>query len=520
MDTIAIETINFLEERMKPTSFLTAFLGAVLLIFPQTIVSAQGLYHGNYLIQDNVLIPESSVRRPEDAGLRARTNYRVLLTPGAGFGPAGGMTPAQIRSFYGMPSSGGHGTIVIVDAYHYATALNDFNYFSSYFGLPQETSTNVTDPSNNVFQIIYASGSQPTTDLDWNGEEALDIEWAHAMAPNAKIVLVEATDKTFGNLFAAVRVATQVPGVVCISMSWGSSTEFVGETSYDSYFNVNGPMFFACAGDTGATVEYPSCSPYVVCAGGTSVSTSSSGTFLSESAWIGGGGGSSTMVAKPSWQLGIPQVTGFTRGVPDLSSDSDPNTGVAIYCTPTGGWRTIGGTSVACPTLAGEFNLSGFSYPNTTALLSAIYSNKPNPAALRDITTGYSQTPTTPTNPTPTTTFLAGTGWDYATGLGVPNGPNVFNAIALPTNTDTPVGDDTTLIQGDNYSNWSWVDPSGVTHSFPGQTFAGFKYQASIDQGRINGHFYQTSLTNVQATDGSRYFLGATGGSGSVTLIP
>ena len=108
--------------------------------------------------------------------------------PAAGPGEA---DPLQIRSFYGVTGTGS-GVIAIVDAYDYATALSDFNTFAGYFGLPLESSSSVTASTNKVFQVVYATGSKPNKNGGWNQEAALDIEWAHAMAPAAKIVLVEA----------------------------------------------------------------------------------------------------------------------------------------------------------------------------------------------------------------------------------------------------------------------------------------------------------------------------------------
>ena len=117
------------------------------------------------------------------------------------------MSPNKIRGAYGLPATGGGGIIAIVDAYHYATALNDFNKFSTQFGLPTEPSTNVLSGTNKVFQVVYASSFQPQVNCGWGQEAALDIEWAHAMAPGAKIVLVEAASNSFSDLFNAVDVA-------------------------------------------------------------------------------------------------------------------------------------------------------------------------------------------------------------------------------------------------------------------------------------------------------------------------
>ena len=386
----------------------------------------------------NLLIPSSSIERPGDIGFRMHTDHQIFLGPCAGLGPAGGMTPAQLWSFYGMPGTGGHDVIVIVDAYDYPTALSDFNTFSGHFGLPQESSTLVTAPTNTVFQVVYASGSQPGTDSTggWPSEAALDIEWAHAMAPGAKIVLVEATDEYSSSLFSAVDLAATLADVRQISMSWGGS-EFSGESSYDVHFNRSGPCFFASTGDS-QYVEYPSCSPFVVAAGGTSVATDSFGVLTAESGWIDGGGGNSLYEPKPVWQDGV-TMTGSGRGVPDLSSDADPKTGVSVYDSTAYegtvyGWFVIGGTSVSSPCLAGMENASGELFVSTTQLLTVLYGNyleTPNP--FRDITTGGN-------------TFLAQAGWDYATGVGAPLGarsftpasPNLISAsISSPGSTVT-----------------------------------------------------------------------------------
>src|SRR5712671_6432700 len=182
-----------------------------------------------------VLIPASTIERPEDVGLRAHTNHLIRFEgkPGGGGSPSG-ETPASLRSVYKLPSTGGSGVIAIVDAFDYPTAENDLNVFSSQFGLPACTT------ANGCFKKVFASGSQPAANCGWSQEAALDIEWAHAMAPNAKIVLVEAATNSFVDLFAAVDVATsQVlagpTGKGEVSMSWGGS-EFSGENANDSHF--------------------------------------------------------------------------------------------------------------------------------------------------------------------------------------------------------------------------------------------------------------------------------------------
>src|SRR5262249_36415141 len=158
-----------------------------------------------------IIVPDTSVEHPGDRGIFCHTNHLIHIGPAGGLGPGGGMAPAQMRSFYAMPSSGGSGAIAIVDAYDYPTALSDFNTFSAQFGLPQSPSGNALSSTNQVFQVVYQGGGRPRSNSGWALEAALDIEWAHAMAPNAKIYLVEAASNSFANLFAAVDVASGLP---------------------------------------------------------------------------------------------------------------------------------------------------------------------------------------------------------------------------------------------------------------------------------------------------------------------
>jgi len=370
------------------------------------------------VLRGDILVPDTSLEHREDVGLRSHTNHLVLLRPGGGLGPNGGMSPTQIRDVYNLPSTGGHDVIAIVDAFHYPTALGDFNTFSAQFGLPQEFSADPTASTNKVFQVVYQGGKKPRTNAGWALEAALDIEWAHALAPNAKIILVEAQSNSNANLYAAVDLAVSLAGVKQVSMSWGGS-ESSGESSFDFHFNVNGPVFFAASGDTGGKTIYPSTSPYVVAVGGTSVATDGSGTFTGETGWSSGGGGNSPYEAKPAWQTAV-SMTGSGRGVPDISSDADPNTGVAVYDSTSyqgrSGWWVVGGTSVSSPCMAGMVNLGGATFTNTTQLLTAIYGHYLNPPAtpvFRDITSGNNG-------------FPCLVGWDYVTGVGSPQGTEGF----------------------------------------------------------------------------------------------
>jgi kumamolisin len=386
---------------------------ALVMAVAVVIVSAQG---PSQMPRGWTHVPDSSIELSGHRGFVAHTNHQIHVDPQAtGTRPAG-QTPASIWNIYvgsGSPN-GGSRIIAIVDAYHYATALKDFNVFSSQFGLPVETSTSATASSNKVFQVLYATGRQPQANCGWAQEEALDIEWAHAMAPGAKIVLVEAASASYSDLFKAVDVATSLvkgAGGGEVSMSWGGS-EFSTEKSYDKHFALNsGVVYFASSGDTGGVTIYPSASPYVVAAGGTTL-LFGGGVFTGEAGWSGSGGGPSKYEAMAGFQMTtVTMPAGLTtRGVPDISFDADPNTGVSVYdstsCQGMSGWMVFGGTSVSSPCLAGLANASGGFELNSSNQLLSSYSLAPS--YFFDVLTGKAGT------------FSAGRGWDFVTGIGTP----------------------------------------------------------------------------------------------------
>ena len=378
--------------------------------------------------QGRVIVPPTSVEQPGDIGKRAHTNHLIFVRPGATGTAPHGETPASLACVYATASplvtgcpingttalpTGGSGTIAIVDAYDYPTAEDDLNAFSSQFGLPPCTS------ASGCFQVVYASGTKPEPNCGWAQESAIDIEWAHAMAPGAKIVLVEAASSSFSDLLQGVAVASSlVAGSKGrdsgeVSMSWGGS-EFRGETTLDSLFATRNVVYFGASGDSPGKPIYPAASPNVVAAGGTTVNRDSNGMFTSESAWKSGGGGPSKYEPLPSYQAAIASIIGSTRGTPDFSFDADPSTGVSVYdttpCQGLSGWLVFGGTSVSSPSLAGIVNLAGSFLGSTDLELSTIYSHLGNASDFRDITTGKAGK------------FRALTGWDFATGVGSDQG--------------------------------------------------------------------------------------------------
>jgi subtilase family serine protease len=293
-------------------------------------------------------------------GLRTRPlldqlDDRCLLS-GYSPAPSTGYTPAQLTSAYGLnaiaftSSSGstvkgdGSGeTIALIEAYHDPNLASDLKTFDQAYNLPTAN-----------LMVVNQAGSQ--TDSGWTGEESLDVEWTHAMAPGANILVVEAKSQNLQDLLNAVNTARNTAGVSVVSMSWGFS-EMSNEASYDSYFTTPAGhvsiTFIAASGDSG-TVEYPSASPNVLSVGGTTLTLSSSGTYQSESAWYDSGGGYSRYEAEPSYQASV-QTTGL-RSTPDVAFDADPNTGVQSYETDSGSkqgsWQVVGGTSVGAPSWA------------------------------------------------------------------------------------------------------------------------------------------------------------------------
>jgi len=362
---------------MKKLLAVVVLMLMVVLVAPKFVAQDRGK-------QFSILIPESSIPR---AG-RAHTNYvfRVDSSWRINTSTPQGETPASLRAIYNLPSSGGGGTIAIIGASLDKTVESDLNVFSTQFGLPACTI------ANGCLSVIV--GSHTRIDCGFTTEQALDLEWAHAMAPNAKLVLVEANSASLTDLLAAVDVATNAVlanGRGEVSMSWGFA-EFAGELTNDGHFQHDGIVYVAASGDA-AQNSYPSVSSFVVSAGGTSVNRDSGGNFVSETAWSNSGGGVSQYELKPTYQNGIAGTDAMFRTTPDFAFDADPSTGVAAYstcCKPVGscglnGWAVVGGTSVSAPALAGIINLAGNFYLNSSMELSTIYGNIGNSSDFRDI---------------------------------------------------------------------------------------------------------------------------------------
>ncbi|MGA7499857.1 MAG: hypothetical protein WBX00_24265, partial [Isosphaeraceae bacterium] len=405
-------------------------------------------------------------------------NQSVVLADGYS-DPLVGYTPAQIKHAYGVdqitftgPSGLVHGdgtgqTIAILDEGFDPTILQDLQHFDKTFGLP--------DPPS--FQQINNSGV--SADPGVIPETSLDVEWAHAIAPGAKILLFDfppvdptATDPEatyYTNLMAEAAYAAKYPGVTVVSISYGRgelalSQEGWSQTNYDSDFQVPGVTFLVSSGDEGAygdsragdqstlTPEDPAASPDVVAVGGTTLQNLDAagdypgtgnggeiGWSSGSDSWNpigGGGGGISTIEPEPNWQKQVVPTsidpgsgTFHGRAVPDVAWDADPATGFPeYYSTPDDsgntGWFEEGGTSISTPQWAGLIAIANqeraqvYGAPSLTGYdetLPALYSLPSSD--FHDIVYGNNGYP-------------AGTGYDLVTGLGSPVANLLVPALA------------------------------------------------------------------------------------------
>jgi subtilase family serine protease len=278
-----------------------------------------------------------------------------------------GFTPLQIRFAYGIDSisyngliGDGYGqTIAIVSAYDDPRLVStgdpnfgssDLHQFDAAFGIP--------DPPNFTKLAQDGSNHYPTPSSYWSAADAADVEWAHAIAPGARIDLVEANSNSLfdelhnldSNARGALDTARNLPGVSVVMMTFwsndanGNANEYSREKEFDNLLTTpsghQGITFLAPTGDTGTPGGYPAYSPNVVAVGGTSLTLLAGGppnAYVSEAGWSESAGGISTIEPQPSYQSGV--VNNFSavaRTVPDVSFDADPNTGYDVLDSMNG----------------------------------------------------------------------------------------------------------------------------------------------------------------------------------------
>jgi subtilase family serine protease len=383
-----------------------------------------------------------------------------------------GYTPAQIKGAYGISGAydGAGQTVAIIDAYASPTILQDVNQWSTNRGLP-------TMSPSQLVQVVapgtYRRPQNPAQDPQgWYGEETLDVEAVHGMAPAAKIVFVGAPNN-YQDLDAAMNHVVDGHLAQIVTNSYGFHTDLL-PPGYVKPFNdtliqaaAEGIGVYFSSGDSGdetsvvgfATTDWPASSPWVTAVGGTSLGVDQANTRVLETGWgtsnyscntttfactrtswlYGSGGGVSTIFPTPSYQAGL-GLSG--RGVPDVAALGDPQTGMLVGQTQTFPEGTfydefrIGGTSLSSPIFAGLMALAdqaagtphGFANPLFYASPGSFYDVLSTKTAVArrnfvngtDATAGtadflrtfddYSGSPTQHTN----------TGWDNVTGLGTP----------------------------------------------------------------------------------------------------
>ena len=340
----------------------------------------------------------------------------IQVHPFSTVGPTG-YSPATVRDAYGISSlinagnTGAGQKIGIVVAYGSSTIQKDLDKFCSTFGIPSTT-----------VQIAYPAGTPRQSDSGWAMETTLDVEWAHATAPSATIVLEVVPTAALNSLLSGVTAAVNA-GASQVSMSWGSS-EFSGEKSFDYVFLTSGVSFFCASGDSGAGTSWPAASPYVTGVGGTTLNHNASTGTYSEVAWSGSGGGKSAYESRPSFQNGWQPASG--RGIPDVSFVANPNTGVSI-CYTSGGkqvWTVVGGTSAGSPQWAGITALvnshrKAVGKSPISRITTALYAaaSSAYSADFYDVTSGNDGG------------YNAGLKYDFVTGLGSPHVAALFSTL-------------------------------------------------------------------------------------------
>jgi subtilase family serine protease len=330
-----------------------------------------------------------------------------------------GYTAQQLVAHYGVNEAHAFGlkgkgqTIVIVDAYGSPSALADLNIFSTAMGLPAMTA--------NSFQEAYSDGPPSGSDPDWALETTLDIEWAHAFAPEAKIVLVVAPSSDNAELAYGVEYAADHHLGNVVSNSWGlpeAAADASTAQMFDQVFKraaARGVAVNVATGDSGdnylgtplGAPNIPSDSRFATAVGGTSIDVPSDAGPM-ETAWgtsltgfgvehnvaprpnirgtvQGSGGGESVYMKKPTWQRNLP---GSGRQLPDISAVADPLTGAIIEMTdPNTGepsWGTIGGTSLATPIFSAIWALADEAAGESLGQAAPVVANM-SPFALRDV---------------------------------------------------------------------------------------------------------------------------------------
>ena len=377
--------------------------------------------------------------------------------------------PSQMQAAYGVDSlisgnlDGTGTTIAVVDAFGSPTIKRDLARFDTDFGLPAPPQFTILQPVGTVPPY------HPTNDrFGWAFETTLDVEWAHAFAPGAKILLVETPATETEGLQGFPKIVQAENYVInhhladVISQSFGASeSTFPSHAAIQklrsAYVNAqaNDVTVLASSGDTGATgyalnsslithreAQWPASDPLVTAVGGTQLHLNAAGARKSvDTVWndgfnhnvtgtsapqaIAGGGGISSVFLRPAFQSGIHAFSANRRGYPDVSLSAAVNGGVLVYGSfrglPGAGYFIVGGTSEASPEFAGIVAIAdqaaGHDLGWLNPLLYTLHTD--GSPALVDITKGNNTVKFIQAHKLHTVTgFVARPGFDLASGLG------------------------------------------------------------------------------------------------------
>jgi kumamolisin len=307
--------------------------------------------------------------------------------------------------------TGGKGLIVIVSAFDNPPAMADLNVFSQRFGLPR------CDKTHECFRKVFATGVRPAFDPLWAQGASVVTEYAHAFAPHAQILLVEAASPSLGDMWYAVKQANQVlvnngGGQMILPFS---ILEERTETEFDRLFTAPGVVYISGNEGSLGFWDYPAMSPNVIALGGSGLLRDNNGQYIGEVATAYWAGGQSKFESRPSYQDGIQDKVGTQRGIPDVAFVSDPLKGAILYYTSVPlngfvGWIYEGNVGVAEAGFAGIINRAHTHAASTQDELNMLYGNLGNDEIFHDIVKGKAfDIPATP-------------GWDVLTGIGTPIG--------------------------------------------------------------------------------------------------
>ncbi|BCL81071.1 serine protease [Ktedonobacteria bacterium brp13] len=400
---------------------------------------------------------------PDDSGCRSQMKMPCY-------------SPAEMRNAYNINLltnagfTGSGQSIVIIDSYGSPTVAKDLKQFDHDYNLPDPPSFQVRSPLGTVPFDVNNSDI-----VGWAQETDMDVEWAHAMAPGANIVLLTSPiSETQGvqgmpEFLALEQYALDNNLGNIISQSWGTTEETLFTPAgkkvmegFNRFYKLaasRGVTVLASVGDTGVvnpdvngnnykfpTVEFPASSPYVTSIGGTSLFADTHGTYQSETAWNDGvgsatGGGFSHYFKAPSYQAAAlapyAKVSKGNRGVPDIAYNGDPTTSIPIYLgfMSSPGYYLFGGTSAGSPQLAGLIAIADQIAGHSLGFINPeLYQIAASGIAFHDITTGNN-------NQGSIIGYRAGKGWDPVTGWGTPRATFLIAAlISAYTPSDTIIG--------------------------------------------------------------------------------